>query len=235
MKKQKYKITEQIIREHILGFYDAYKEDPLHRFKSWEDSYLYFRRLKRNPKLLKKDFELACLHLGFYLASWGMYRGSSFLLKKSFLIHTKPIKELLRRKYDCLRNIDLDYLKKPETLDILFKLKDTLTDAYLSQLKDTNGISDTLVTKILLGTLGCTPAFDRFFKEGCKKKKVHPYSNFSKRSIEALINFYQDYSCTFESINKKIKKYTGISYPPMKLVDMFFWSVGSNKKYYLTE
>lgn len=34
-----------------------------------------------------KDLELLSLHLGFYLASWGMYRGSSGLLQKDFLIH----------------------------------------------------------------------------------------------------------------------------------------------------
>ncbi|MCK4428432.1 MAG: hypothetical protein KAW16_08115 [candidate division Zixibacteria bacterium] len=126
----------------------------------------------------------------------------------------------------------MDSLKKPETIDLLFKLKDTLKDLYLKQTKDTKRIRDALVTKILLGTLGCAPAFDRFFKKGCKEKGVRPYSNFSKGSIKALIDFYQENSKTFQSINKKIKRYTGISYPPMKLVDMFFWSVGSNKKYY---
>lgn len=230
MKKQNNKLPKHI-KKHVLGFYSAYKNDPVHRYKSWEDSYSYFRQLNKNPAIFKKDPEQACLRLGFYLASWGMYRASSFLLKKSLHIHKKPIRELLRREYDCLWNIDLDYRRKPETLDLLFKLKDTLTDAYLSQLKDTNGIRDTLVTKILLGTLSCTPAFDRFFKEGCKKEKVHPYSNFSRRSIKALIDFYQGNSKTFESINKKIEKHSRISYPPMKLVDMFFWSVGSNKKY----
>ncbi len=232
MKKQKRTSTKQIIKDHVLGFYNAYKDDSLHRFKSWEESYLYFRQLKRKPKTVKMDIDLACLHLGFYLASWGMYRGSSFLLKKSLHIHKKPIKELLKPKYSCLWNLDLDSLKKPETIDLLFKLKDTLKDLYLKQTKDTKRIRDALVTKILLGTLGCAPAFDRFFKKGCKEKGVRPYSNFSKGSIKALIDFYQENSKTFQSINKKIKRYTGISYPPMKLVDMFFWSVGSNKKYY---
>ncbi|EKM28037.1 hypothetical protein VCHENC02_6024, partial [Vibrio harveyi] len=29
------------------------------------------------------DMEKSCLALGFYLASWGMFRGSSFMLEKS--------------------------------------------------------------------------------------------------------------------------------------------------------
>ena len=234
MKKQNNKLSKQI-EAHVLGFYSAYKDDHLHRFKSWEDSYSYFKELKKKPAIFEKDPEQACLRLGFYLASWGMYRGASFLLKKSLRIHKKPIEELLNPKYSCLWNTDMGSFKKPETINILFKLKDALKNLYLSQTKDTNTMTDALVTKILMGTLGCTPAFDRFFIEGCKKKKVRPYSNFSKNSIKALINFYQDYSGTFESINEKIKKYSGISYPPMKLVDMFFWSVGRNKKYYLTE
>ena len=157
------------------------------------------------------------------------------MLKKSFHIHKKPIKELLRRKYNCLWNTNLGSLKKPETLDLLFKLKDALKNLYLSQTKGTNEITDALVTKILLGTLGRSPAFDRFFQKGCKKRRIRPYSNFSKRSVLALIAFYQNNYRTFLSIRERIKELSGISYPPMKLVDMFFWSVGRNREYWGTK
>ena len=35
-----------------------------------------------------------------------------------------------------------------------------------------NSISKILITKVLLGTLGCTPAYDRFFIIGARKTKV---------------------------------------------------------------
>jgi hypothetical protein len=34
-----------------------------------------------------KDKDAAALQLGFYLASWGMYRGSSFLLRRWSTVH----------------------------------------------------------------------------------------------------------------------------------------------------
>lgn len=223
---------KQQIREHISDFQGVYKDDPFHRFASWETCYSFFSELKWNSKLDRSNTEIANLHLGFYLASWGMYRGSSFLLKKSSDIHRQPIEEILKPKYDSLWNADPSCLKQPKTMDLLFKLKSALKNIYLQQTRDTKTIRDALITKIMLGTLGCTPAYDRFFKKGCKKCSVRPYSNFSKGSIDSLVDFYCKYSTTFESASIKIKKDRGITYPPMKLIDMFFWSVGARKKYH---
>jgi len=40
-----------------------------------------------------------CLHLAFYLASWGMYRGSSKLLQKDYKVHATSVKELMKKEY----------------------------------------------------------------------------------------------------------------------------------------
>ena len=232
MKKRKGKKINQLIRKHLSAFQGVYKDDPFHRFASWEKCYSFFSKLRRNRRLVRRNTELANFHLGFYLASWGMYRGSSFLLKKSMDIHRQPIKEILNPNYDSLWNADPSCLKHPKTLDLLSELKSALNDLYLRQTRDTKTISDTLITKIMLGTLGCTPAYDRFFKKGCQKHNVRPYSNFSKRSIESLSEFYCEHSKTFESVSDKIKKDRRITYPPMKLIDMFFWSVGRGKDYH---
>lgn len=42
------------------------------------------------------------LQLAFYLASWGMYRGSSFLLQKDYKIYIPVVEEVLKSKYDIL-------------------------------------------------------------------------------------------------------------------------------------
>ena len=34
-------------------------------------------------------------------------------------------------------------------------------------------LSDTLITKVLMGALGCVPAYDRFFVEGVKDLSVY--------------------------------------------------------------
>lgn len=218
-------MDSKFIEEHIMGFYEA-GDNVLHRFKSWEYCYQYFQKLKKHQTEIHRFPDLACLHLGFYLASWGMYRGSSYLLKKSYQIHKKTINILMKQEYHALWCKDIDTFTKPETIKSLFALEKALRKAY------PNKITSTLVTKIMLGTLGCTPAYDRFFKAGCKRCNVHPYSKFNMRSFEALIKFYNKHYKTFESLAKTICRETGILYPPMKLIDMFFWSVGSGKNYY---
>jgi hypothetical protein len=45
--------------------------------------------------------------MAFYLASWGMYRGSSFLLWKDYLIHQEVVDNIIAKKH--LQ--DIDFLK----------------------------------------------------------------------------------------------------------------------------
>ncbi|MDI6803669.1 MAG: hypothetical protein QME58_07460 [Bacteroidota bacterium] len=45
---------------------------------------------------MNKDVEKSCLVLGFYLARWGMFRGSSFLLQHS-VKHLRIYKEIKER------------------------------------------------------------------------------------------------------------------------------------------
>ncbi len=78
------------IKDKIISFYDLMAEDEHHRYKSWEHCFSYFDKKEI-------DTNIACLHLAFYLAIWGMYRGSSFLLWKDYLIHIEVVKEILNR------------------------------------------------------------------------------------------------------------------------------------------
>ncbi len=80
------------------------------RYRSWEHCYKYFS--STNFSSPNKEFKkkIACLHLGFYLASWGMYRGSSFLLQKDYLVHMPAVELIIKRKND-FQNIDFSKLK----------------------------------------------------------------------------------------------------------------------------
>jgi hypothetical protein len=64
------------IHEKIQAYYGG-MTGAHHRYRSWEHCYLYFHRSP--PKALAADRDHAALQPGFYLASWGTYRGSSFL------------------------------------------------------------------------------------------------------------------------------------------------------------
>jgi hypothetical protein len=66
------------------------------------------------------DYDYLSLQLSFYLASWGMYRGSSFLLQKDYKVHIPAVKELLNEKYDNLAGIKCVDFRK-ESNQELFK------------------------------------------------------------------------------------------------------------------
>lgn len=64
------KLTEQRIRSSIQKFYSSIKNDENSRYKSWEYCYKIFG--EKQNKIDPETIDLLCLHLGFYLASWGM-------------------------------------------------------------------------------------------------------------------------------------------------------------------
>lgn len=204
-----------------------------HRGKSWEHCYVFFKNHKKfnnNEKLL----DLASLHLGFFLASWGMLRGSSFLLQKDYKFYIPIVKTLTDPKYDRLWNINFLNKPKEQDIDLLFQLKDDLEE----KVKKNNILDednkkhqlDLIVTKIIMATMGCIPAYDRYFKNGLKKK-IKTSDNFNKNSFKNLLGLV--------NIDNELKKIcnnescliqgTNIKYPPMKLLDLHFWLLGFKK------
>jgi hypothetical protein len=185
------------------------KGDNNHRYKSWEHCFEYF---SQHEECISTD--IASLHLSFYLASWGMYRGSSFLLQKDYKYHYKAVSKLL--EYKDLQKINfLEINNNSNEFKRIFELSKELRSCYQK-----NNITDTLLTKILLGTLGCVPAYDRFFKAGLKAKGIEPYSRFSEKSFQEVLKFYQNNKDNFDAVKKTI------DYPAMKLLDMYFFKIG---------
>ena len=59
-----------------LQNYSRTKDIIFKRHVSYDFCYNYFQSFK-NKEEIKDNMELSCLQLGFYLASWGLYRGSN--------------------------------------------------------------------------------------------------------------------------------------------------------------
>ena len=93
--------TADLVIKSAYEFYGELQKDKNGRYRSWEYCYLNFGKARKetNP-----DLDYLSLQLAFYLASWGMYRGSSFLLQKDYKVHIPVIEELLKEKYDFLVN-----------------------------------------------------------------------------------------------------------------------------------
>lgn len=208
-------------------FYNALKTDENGRYRSWEYCYSHFIKARGSKDV---DYDYLSLQLAFYLASWGMYRGSSFLLQKDYKIHIPVVKELLSEKYDTLAGIECSNLRKESKQKLLQDINSFLEQYYdkiRREVKEQdlkNKLSFTLITKILMGTLGCVPAYDRYFIAGIKNKKVAT-GNYNIKSIMQLVDFYEKNADQLEYAREKME-IEGLLYPQMKMIDMGFWQIG---------
>jgi hypothetical protein len=218
--------TRQVIINEIADFYSRELSDPHGRYQSWVHCYKFFQD---KPK----DHDLASLHLAFYLASWGMYRGSSFLLQKDYLIHREVVKEILDQKYAILRDISIADFSSDKGDDItkaLFELLSRVKEWYGDHITTKRGpakVSDTLATKILMGTLGCIPAYDRYFTIGLKKHNLE-FSSLNKNNFSDLMKFCLKYQKEFEQ-GQEVASQDGLRYPIMKIIDRYFWQRGGGR------
>ena len=222
--------TVDLIIKSSTDFYDELKSDENARYRSWEHCYSHFMMARGNEDI---DYDYLSLQLAFYLASWGMYRGSSFLLQKDYRIHIPVVKELLSEKYDALAGIKCVDFRKENNQKLLQEINaflDKYYDKIRHEVKEQelkNQLSYTLITKILMGTLGCVPAYDRFYKSAVKKYNISS-TTYNKESIKAIAEFYCQNFKEFEDLRKNITNINrlGIEYPPMKLIDMCMWQIG---------
>lgn len=205
------------ITEAVKDFMNSSQNLPDGRYKSWEYCFDFF-----SHKFDKQNWDYAALMLGFYLASWGMYRGSSFLLQYTYTIHIGALKIIFSDKYASLqhkRNIN------KEDVDLLFQLIQELKQYYFeknkaySSINSYSQLSDTLISKILMGVLGNIPAYDRYVKEGLKQIKIS--QTMSKKGYIQLLEFYYKNKVEIDTLEKECPKYT-----PMKLIDMYLWNLG---------
>lgn len=187
---------KDIVKEYI-----AKCNEKNHRYLSWEHCYEAFGNSNNSIDYL-------ALHLAFYLASWGMYRGSTELLQKDYKIHIPTVENIkpLALRRDCV--IEADKIQ-----EVMNEVKNRYKNIGIKA-------SKTLQTKVLLGTLGCIPAFDRFFVDGWKLKEK------SIPTISAICEFVKNHVRDIEECQLMIDR--NIQYPPMKIVDMYFWQLGYN-------
>lgn len=222
--------TVSLVIDSSIKFYNDLKDNENGRYRSWEHCYSHFINSREAKDINDINIDYLSLQLAFYLASWGMYRGSSFLLQKDYRIHIPVVKELLRNKYNPLAGIKCMALGEESNQKLLMDLNEFLNDYYDKIRREVKGndlknkLSDTLVTKILMGTLGCVPAYDRYFIAGIKKQKVAS-GKYNIKSIMQLVEFYKINSEQLESARSKMIV-GDMLYPQMKVLDMGFWQVG---------
>lgn len=219
-------MNEEIAIGLMLEFYHEAEKDIHGRCMSWRHCFKAFTDRRNQVDAATVDY--LALQLAFYLASWGMYRPSSFLLQKDYKIHIPIVRILQEEKYHVLYCIAPEKLCQDSNLDLLMELSARVRAAYADEKPVRSGRSnhatDTLITKILLGTLGCVPAYDHFFKQAVKKYHVAD-GQYSRNSVRNIALFYCDHFDAFERLREKFSQ-CGVDYPAMKLMDLCFWQAG---------
>jgi hypothetical protein len=195
------------------------------RYASFDYCFNFFRRHVEDDIVsslgARPGLQAACLNLGFYLASWGMYRGSTELLKRSIRYLERPMAVIAtspREVWDCDAN---DY--SDEVCALLLEVGERLRSVL-------PGASDTLVTKIMLGVFGCVPAFDLNFVTGFRGAG-YPTSGFNRASLERIARFYDENAEVIErhrvsTLDLETGLDTGRVYSRAKVIDMIFFVEG---------
>ena len=211
-------------------FYEDARANYNGRSRSWEHCYRAFRDARTDPS---PDYDFLSLHLAFYLASWGMYRGSCFILQKDYKVHTPIVEEILKPEYDCLFGLACADLRDSEVQKMLKTVYDNIEEHFkpirnqVAGRKVKSQVSPVLITKILMGTLGCVPAYDRFFVDGIKKYKVTT-QEYSVDSVVTLAKFYEENKERLEEARRGMWNEDLVDMQ-MKLLEMGFWQIGFEK------
>lgn len=219
---------------------NGYRNDKDGRYKSYE----YCRKCFLDNRYYPEKYDLITLNIFAYLASWGMLR-KSILLYKEYYFNKEIVKLLCNPEYSCLINFDPFGPNAKNNIKPLIDLRDKIVDYYKNkeyvkygQQKTYYEVSEILVTKILLGTLGCVPAYDTNFKSGLDeyfgKEEVNKngLKKFEESSMNVMVDFAIKNKKEIENACKELDQLSGVKglYTPMKIIDMYFFEVGLEAK-----
>lgn len=202
-------------------------QDPHSRFFSWDHSHAHWLKYVKGGT----DDDHAALHLAFYLASWGMYRGSSALLQRDYRVLV-PVVRFLRNQAqerdwaDCMLTSDNPVAAAEAIRELSLGLNATLEPQLIEFGRPP---SDTLLSKILLNTLVCVPAWDRNVKLALRALPglTHRGSNgFNVKFLVEVTDLLRQNRDVLATGRDLLPKPKGFQYPLTKLLDLYLWYKG---------
>lgn len=201
------------------------RRSPVARYASFDYCFNYFqdaRDARETIRLAQGDrLESSCLHLGFYLASWGMMRGSGGLHGRS-LQELVPVVQVIADEPPPTWELDVPGYSETGIAAVL-ALAERIRTAY------TFAASRVLVTKTMLGVFGCIPAFDRFFRLGfggatlnrTTLTRIGDFYTVNKSALDAVPVHTLDFTT---------RQDTPRCYTRAKIIDMIFFQEGLNRE-----
>lgn len=218
--------------EDFLRSVNGQAPQEYRRERSWDFCFNYFQS---NPEPTQ-NMELSCLQLGYYLASWGMLRGSSYLFRETNARHYRPTIEVIERFNPKMRQIDAQPFGDPDAQELILSAYGDLRRALLPE----GGAYRTLVSKVMMGTWGTVPSFDTYFIKGFRslaetRKDKAAFNTIGSRSLTLLGEFYAQNKTEIDGLAQQtttLDFITGeVTSRPLgraKIIDMFGFQKGYN-------
>ena len=197
---------------------------PEARYASFDYCFNYFQEARESgdtARLADREHRmLSCFQLGFFLASWGMMRGSGDLYQRS-VRDLLPVVEMISSEPASTWEFDAHCLAThtPDVLALSRRVRRAFTIP----------ASDILVTKTKLGVFGCVPAFDRYFRLGfgcqtlCSDALVRIGTFY--REHQAAIDAHRVFTLDLDSGRNTDRRYSWA-----KIIDMIFFQEGFNRE-----
>lgn len=211
--------------EQAQKYYAQSKGDKYPRLKAWDYLWDYMQSVEEWRDLASgNNIRVTALNIGFYLANWGMFRGSSelsnvnvrFFEDLSGQLFTEIPVEFWSLKLKDFKSTNNEAV---EAFDEAFKRVVEFGDNRVLW-------TQTLVTKLLLGVWGHCPASDRYFKNGARK-----YKEESGNSVVGKVDAWYLVRLNELRVNEgweipEFKTPNGNRYPMGKVIDMAFFQYG---------
>lgn len=215
-------------------------ENEHHRFRSYDPCKEYFDKFygKTLTPVEKEEFSL---RLFAYLASWGMFRGNDWFIWKSSRVFLQVTNVLFDVKYKQLKDIDpyAENFDVEKYCDLTIELQKAVYNTlkatleqddklYPPKLEKENKVSPLMVCKILMGTYGCTIAYDSYDMKGLRALGVKAPQNQEMRNLLGkTCDIFTENKNVFMNIMQDMKRY-GVNYTAFKVLDMILWIYGEN-------
>jgi hypothetical protein len=194
---------------------------PNDRLFSWDHCNRFFHGLVRNPDA--EQIDRMALHLAFYLASYGMYRGSTAVLGKDYKFLIPVVHHLVNENSGAPSNsveAATNEVQAEAAWGQIFSLKGILLNLNIEQKN-----LDTLATKIVLGTWATAPAFDNSFRNAIKAAGIGA-ATFSKKNFLRVFSFVHEHRALFQRQVVRFHNAGFTHYPAIRVVDAIVWHLG---------
>lgn len=222
-------ITGDEIRDLVATYRSAESGDLTSkhggRELSWEYCFSYFQTFPKPTE----QMELSCLQLGYYLASWGMLRGSAYIAQHANVKHFTDAVELIEKHNPAMAGKDAADYQDPDFRRLVLDVYRELGKVLLPH----GGTPETLVTKVMLGVWGVIPAYDTYVKKALKDVRGAAFSTPNESSLKWLSDLYQEHAETIEALAEEARQPVTFDresgprpYTKMKIIDMFAFQMG---------